>query len=115
MKLDIKIANLTEAQAIAIEEMLAVWLYMRDSKMSMWTSFFADSNADFAPDIMVKKDDTVWNTPKRFMQDIGLRVGKVKFVEDNGNEPEHEIYLLDYLKVQNVLEGKSPILKDSSE
>ena len=49
------------------------------------------------------------------MQDIGLRVGKVKFVEDNGNEPEHEIYLLDYLKIQNVLEGKSPILKDSSE
>jgi hypothetical protein len=49
------------------------------------------------------------------MQDIGLRVGKVKFVDGEGAEPEHEIYLLDYLKIQNVLEGKSPILKDSSE
>ncbi len=115
MKLDIKIANVTEAQALAIEEFLAVWLYMRDTKMSMWTSFFADSNADFAPDIMIKKDDTIWNTPKRFMQDIGLRVGKVKFPDGEGKEPEHEIYLLDYLKIQNVLEGKSPILKDSSE
>lgn len=115
MKLDIKIANLTEAQAIAIEEFLSVWLFMRDTKMSMWTSFFADSNEDFAPDILIKKEDDTWVLPKRFMKDIGLRVGKVKFPDETGQEPVHEIYLLDYLKIQNVLEGKSPILKDTQE
>jgi len=37
--------------------------------------------------------------PKRFMKDIGLRVGKVKFVTDEG-DLEDDMYLLDYEEFQ---------------
>ena len=41
--------------------------------------------------------------PKRFMKDIGLRVGKVKFVTDEG-DLEDDMYLLDYERVSKALE-----------
>jgi hypothetical protein len=36
------------------------------------------------------------------MKDIGLRVGKVKFVTDEG-DLEDEMYLLDYEKIEKAL------------
>lgn len=111
MKIDIKITNLTEAQALAIEEFFAVWTFMKEKRMSMWTSFFADSFNDFSPDILVKKEDDVWTPPKRFMKDIGFRVGKATFETEDGNTDPQDLYLLDYLKIQRVLDGKSPLLK----
>lgn len=44
--------------------------------------------------------------PKRFMKDIGLRVGKVKFVTDEG-EIEDDMYLLDYERISKALEDES--------
>ena len=64
--------------------MFAVWMFLKDKQMSMWTSFFADCAVDFSPVIKVNGED-----PKRFMKDIGVRVGKVKFV--NVPEPD-QIY-----------------------
>lgn len=113
MKVDIKISNLTEAQAVALEEFFAVWSYMKDKKMSMWTSFFADSYNDFAPDILFRKEDEVWSPPKRFLEDIGFRVGKVSFETENGDTKPQDMYLLDYLKIDRVMNGKSPLLKGS--
>lgn len=115
MKVDIKIANLTEAQAIALEEFFAVWSYMKDKKMSMWTAFFADSFNDFAPDVLIKKDEGVWNTPKRFLEDIGFRVGRAHFETEDGTTDPQDMYLLDYLKIQKVLNGESPILKGNTK
>ncbi len=42
MKLSIEIDNITEAQALAIEDILATWLFLKEKKMSMWTAIFAD-------------------------------------------------------------------------
>lgn len=111
MKLDIKIDNLTEAQVIALEEFFAVWTFMKDKKMSMWTSFFVDCVSDFQPEILVRKNDEVWFPPQRFLEDIGLRIGKASFETEKGNTKPQDMYLLDYLKIEKVLEGKSPILK----
>ncbi len=115
MKVDIKIANLTEAQAVALEEFLAVWSYMKDKKMSMWTAFFADCFNDFAPDVLIKKDDGVWNPPRRYLEDIGMRIGKVSFETEEGQTKPQDMYLLDYLKVEKVMNGESPILKGSTK
>lgn len=113
MKLDIKISNLTEAQAIALEEFFAVWGFIREKKMSMWTAFFADSFNDFNPDIIIKKEDDTWVAPKRFLQDIGYRVGKASFATEEGQTEPQDMYLLDYYKIERVLSGQSPKLKGS--
>mgnify|MGYP006871033157 FL=1 len=101
MKINVEFDNLTEAQAIALEEYFAVWMFLKEKKMSMWTSFFPDCAIDFSPVIKVNGDD-----PKRFMKDIGLRVGKVKFVTDEG-EIEDDMYLLDYERISKALEDES--------
>jgi len=101
MKIVVEFDNLSEAQAVSLEEMFAVWSFLKDKQMSMWTSFFADCAVDFKPVIKVNGED-----PKRFMKDIGLRVGKVKFVTDEG-EIEDDMYLLDYERISKALEDES--------
>ena len=49
----IQLDNLTEAQAIAIEDMLATWLKLGSLGSSRWTSFYADGDGDFRPKITV--------------------------------------------------------------
>ena len=97
MKINVEFDNLTEAQAVALEEYFAVWMFLKDKQMSMWTSFFVDTAIDFKPVVKINGED-----PKRFMKDIGLRVGKVKFVTDNG-DVEDDMYLLDYERVAKAL------------
>jgi hypothetical protein len=97
MKIVVEFDNLSEAQAVSLEEMFAVWSFLKDKQMSMWTSFFADCAVDFKPVIKVNGED-----PKRFMKDIGLRVGKVKFITDAG-DVEDDMYLLDYERVAKAL------------
>lgn len=53
MKKTIEIDNLTEAQAIAIEDLLATWEYFGNIGTSRWTSFFADGDGNFRPQIKV--------------------------------------------------------------
>lgn len=51
--LNIKITNIDEAQAIAIEDLLAVWVALGNIGSSRWTSFFADGDGNFRPQITV--------------------------------------------------------------
>ena len=106
MKINVEFDNLSEAQAVALEEFFAVWMFLKEKQMSMWTSFFVDTAIDFKPVVKVNGED-----PKRFMKDIGFRVGKATFETENGNTDPQDMYLLDYLKIEKVLEGKSPLLK----
>jgi hypothetical protein len=100
MKLNIEIDNITEAQALAIEEYLAVWQFIGAEKdMSLWTAFFADGLRDFAPDIKVNG-----KSPERYMKDIGLRLGKVDILQTDESSMKQNMYFIDYLKIQDLLD-----------
>jgi hypothetical protein len=47
------IEGLTEAQAIALEDMLATWVSLGSMGASRWTSFFADGDGNFRPRITI--------------------------------------------------------------
>ena len=96
-KVTIEIRNLSKGQARAIEEYFAVWDFLNQKNMSMWCSFFVDCQGGFIPSVKVNGEK-----PKRFMKDIGLRVGKVKFVTEQG-DMEDQMYLLDYEKIEKAL------------
>lgn len=53
MKKVIEIDNLTAAQAIAIEDMLAVWVALGSIGGSRWTAFYADGDGNFRPKILI--------------------------------------------------------------
>lgn len=101
--LTVKFENLTDAQAKAIEEFLAVWQFFSDTKeFSMWTGFWCDSRVDFNPKITVNG-----RSPKRFMQDIGLRMGKVKMLQWDNSEIIQNMYFCDYMRIEEAL-AKDP-------
>ena len=60
--LDIKIENLTEAQAIAIEDMFQTWVSLGSAGSSRWTCFFADGDGNFHPKITVNGNPPVATT-----------------------------------------------------
>lgn len=49
----IEINNLTEAQAVALEDLLSTWMNLGSVGASRWTAFFADGDGNFRPDIKV--------------------------------------------------------------
>jgi len=51
--LKIKIDNLTLGQAIAIEDMLSIWVILNKAGGSDWVAFYADGGGDFHPKISV--------------------------------------------------------------
>lgn len=51
--IDIRIENITEAQAIAIESLLATWQSLGGLGASRWTAFYADGDGNFRPRITV--------------------------------------------------------------
>lgn len=53
MRLRIVIDNLTCAQAIALEDMLAAWEWLGSIGASRWTAFYADGDGNFRPKITV--------------------------------------------------------------
>ncbi len=52
-KMNIEINNITEAQKLAIESMLAVWENLGNVGSSRKVSFFADGDGNFRPKILV--------------------------------------------------------------
>ena len=52
-KIVIEIDGITEAQAIAIEDMMATWVYLGKIGSSRATAFYADGDGNFRPDITV--------------------------------------------------------------
>ena len=101
MKLSIEIDNITEAQALAIEDIFATWLFLKEKKMSMWTAIFADGTNDFQPNITVNGEEA-----KKYMGDIGWRVGKIGFKQDD-TYLDDEMYLMDYERIQKILDEPS--------
>jgi hypothetical protein len=100
MKLSIEIENITEAQAVAIEELLAVWNFLGKSRdISIWTGFWTDGKEDFHPEITVDG-----RSPERFMLDIGLREGKVKMLQNDNSEIIQRMYFCDYVSIEEALE-----------
>lgn len=97
--LTVKIENLTKAQAVAIEELMAVWNFIGNKRFSLWTSFMCDGYADWNPKITVDGKE-----PQRFMGDIGLRAGKIKIVQSDESLVDEDMYFLDYMKIQENLE-----------
>lgn len=51
--LSVVIDNVTEAQAIAIEDMLRAWVQFGSMGSSRWTAFFADGDGNFHPHITI--------------------------------------------------------------
>jgi hypothetical protein len=103
MKLSIEIDNITEAQAIAIEDFLATWLFLKEKKMRMWTAFFADGSTDFKPIIKIDGKD-----PVRFDGDIGPRWNTI----NKDTEDEDEVYFVDYERIESVLNGRNDQSQD---
>ena len=48
----IQIRNLTVPQSIALEDMMATWMQLGSAGASRWTSFFADGDGNFRPEIL---------------------------------------------------------------
>ena len=53
ISMKIEIDNLTEAQAIALEDMLATWQWLGGNGASRWTAFYADGDGNFQPKITI--------------------------------------------------------------
>ena len=101
MKVNITIDNLTEAQAIAIEELLAGWQVISDSNdVTVWTGFFCDGRLDWNPKIKINR-----RNPQRFMKDIGPRLGKVKMLQHDDTEIFQQMYFVDPYKIEEALKN----------
>lgn len=110
MKLTITIDNITEAQAIAVEELMSVWQFISDKKFFYWTAFAIDGFLDWNPKIKVNR-----RKPRRYMEDIGLRSGKIKIVQSDDSLVDEEMYFLDYYKIQKKLDEKNKGENESTE
>jgi len=51
--MNIEINGLTEAQAIAVEDLLANWEILGGMGASRWTAFYADGDGNFHPEILI--------------------------------------------------------------
>ena len=109
MKLEITIDNLSESQAKAIEDLLAVWQWLGDEKMSIWTSYFADGSLGFTPDIQVNGEP-----PKRFMMDIGNRLAQIKVATEDGDFLD-KYYMIDPDKVRDALIAAETVESEDKE
>jgi len=49
---EILLRNMTIAQSIALEDMMATWMQLGHAGASRWTSFFADGDGNFHPEIL---------------------------------------------------------------
>jgi len=104
-KLIIEIDNLTEAQAIAIEDMLATW-----QKLGRWgsdrvTCFYAAGDSDFRPKILVngeKPQETKYLTAnEKWFKQVELH----KHNKQIANNGIGDTYYIDYDKIAWRLDG----------
>lgn len=102
MKLNIEISNLTEAEALAIEDYFATWLFLKEKNMTLWTSFLVDCNGGFDPKITIDGKE-----PEKYMGDIGWRVAKVGFKNPDGEYLDDDMYMMDSLLIQKNLDNPS--------
>lgn len=101
MKITLEIDNISEAQATAIEDLLALWQELGGKGASRWTAFFADGDGSFQPQITIDGQPA-----KRCNINIGPRWGKVKLRPDNDHEDE--VYFMDFDRVALAQKNTNP-------
>lgn len=91
----IEIKTITEAQAIAIEDMLATWTSLSASGYSGWTSFYVNGDGSFQP--RTKVDGHVAGLATRYLT---LKERQEKICP-NGE------YRMDFRIIEEKLKNKS--------
>lgn len=109
-KINIEIDNLTDAQAMAIEDMLKQWVYLGNIGASRWTAFFADGDGNFRPKILVNGQEPKYAgvVPTKFPAnyDDDKNIWKNVQIEQKPNinnglteiqwHKEYEMYMMDF-------------------
>jgi hypothetical protein len=102
-RLVVEFNNLTEAQALALEDLFAVWKMLSGMGGSRWTAFMADGDGNFHPSIKVNGRDphTFGDAKKRWHVAFYRSKGIPKSTSNPGVEPGSvqslgETYLLDF-------------------
>ena len=96
MKILVEIDDLTPAQALAIEDMMAMWTYLGGIGASRWTAFMADGDGNFRPKICVdgRKPEAYGNTTKRWK------------VPKSIHQQQSDIYFIDFDEIAWELREK---------
>jgi hypothetical protein len=103
-KLTVEFETLTEAQALALEDMFALWNYMGSIGRSRWTAFFADGDGNFQPGIKVDG-----RKPQRcYLTDEPRRWKRLMNVEDPRPRPD-DFYLMDFDAIAWALHRDEPM------
>ena len=112
-KITVEFDNLTEAQAITLETMFALWARLGRMGSSRWTAFMADGDGNFRPSVKVNGEDA----KESKLVSLNDCIEPIKrIVRYNGDgqrldEPkwvtESEVYFIDFDKVAWKLRGDS--------
>src|SRR5580658_6520238 len=87
----VEFTSLTEAQALALEDLCALWNYMGSAGMSRWTAFFADGDGNFQPGIRINGEK-----PKRCsLTDMDKRWRRLADVDAKRPRPD-DFYMIDF-------------------
>src|SRR5271167_3682662 len=90
-KMVVEFGSLTEAQALALEDLFALWNYMGSIGQSRWTAFFADGDGNFQPKITVDG-----RKPQRcYLTDADKRWKRLMDVDHKRPRPD-DFYLIDF-------------------
>lgn len=68
--INVEISNITEAQAIALEDMFSTWIYLGEIGSSKWTCFYADGDGNFRPKIEVDGNEAQFAPTKIISNEI---------------------------------------------
>ena len=60
--INVEIENITDAQTIALEDMFKTWMHLGKLGASRWTSFYADGDGNFRPNIKIDGKDVEFST-----------------------------------------------------
>jgi hypothetical protein len=91
-KMVIEIDNLTKAQRLAIEDLLATWQSLGNMGSSRWTAFFADGDGNFHPKVTV--DGHKAEICK--LSDPAARWRESAFATSDGGHISTEMYMIDF-------------------
>jgi hypothetical protein len=91
-KMVIEIDNLTPAQKLAIEDMLATWVSLGQMGSSRWTAFFADGDGNFHPKVTVDGEDA---QPCK-LTDREKRWRDAAFATLDGGSISTDMYMIDF-------------------
>jgi hypothetical protein len=98
-KMVIEIDNLTKAQKLAIEDLLATWSNLGKAGSSRWTAFFADGDGNFHPKVTVDGHtaEPCKLTPR------SERWKETAFTTNDGNIISTDFYMVDFDEIAMAL------------